>query len=288
MDHHGSAFNFGLAPHSSGAAGSAPQPGDTFSPDSPYFPFGANPKIQRQGGKVSKEGLTSEVGQWYPEEFGHSTNRFTTPKTEATTMAPLLPGSNAAYHDPYFLQEAGVSDGAGGDWQTYAYGAPHQGFSQAAPHLDSLIYGPPDQSAGSSYGSNPGTPPVSSPVPYVTMRGTAPVGGDASNLDDAINVLRNHAAPDFGPSSLPQLTGVGSPSHGANGSGFGSSLVENLGGYPVQQSSDLSSTGVVPSKKRKAEEDLKPSSSMGGSSSNTSKRGKRSRKGSEAAGTNIS
>ncbi len=284
MEHHSAAFSFGLPPHTSGAPGSTPQPGDTFSPDSPYFPFSANPKAARQGGKVSKEGIAGDVSQWYPDEFTHSSSRFVTPKTEVTSMAPLIPGSNAAYHDPYFLQEAGVPDATGSDWQTYAYGTPHQGFPQAGPHLDGMIYGGPEQSAGSSYGSNPGTPPISSPVPYVTMRGAAPVGGDGSNLDDAINVLRNHAAPDFGGSSLPQLTGVSSPSHASNGAGFGA-LVD-LGGYPVQQSSDLSSTGIT-SKKRKAEEDLKPSSSMaGGSSSNasSSKRGKRSRKGSEAAG----
>jgi hypothetical protein len=278
MDHHGAAFNFGLPTHTSGASGSAPQPCDTFSPDSPFFPFSANSKPQRQGGKVLKDGMGSDIGRWYPDEFGHSSNHFGMPKTDTTNMAP---GGNTAYHDPYFLQETGVADGNNSDWQAYAYGAPHQGFPQAVPHLDGMIYGNLEQSAGSSYGSNPGTPPVSSPAPYVTMRGAPPVGADSSNLDDAINVLHNHAAPDFGNPSHPQLTGVDSPSHGANNGGFGGAMVDTLGGYQVQQSSDLSSSVVGTSKKRKAEEDLKPSSSIGRGSS---KRGKRSRKGSEAAG----
>jgi hypothetical protein len=269
------AFNFGISGHPASTSGAGSHVGDTFAPDSPYFPFGNNPKVGRPAvGKVEKDAMPgNESGQWYTDEFGAS--RYGVTKTEAGPgMATLLPGASSGYHDPYFLPEHSGAEGASGaDWQHYAaYGAPHQNFVQGAPHLDSMLYGGPEQSTGSSYGSNAGTPPISSPAPYAALRGA--VGTDGSNLDDAINVLRNHAASDFGASSLPALANVSSPPNSTNGGAYG---VEGLdgGAYQLQQSSDLTSSG---SKKRKAEEDLKPSSSM---SSSSSKRGKRSRKGSE-------
>jgi len=221
-----------------------------------------------------------ESGQWYTDEFGSS--RFTLAKTETGPgMATLIPGASTGYHDPYFLPEHGGAENvAGADWQNYAaYGAPHQNFVQAPSHLDSMLYGGPEQSTGSSYGSNPGTPPISSPAPYAAMRGA--VGGDGSNLDDAINVVRNHVGNDFGAGSLPSMSGVASPPNSTNGGAYGVDGLDG-GAYQLHQSSDLSSSGVSGlAKKRKADEDLKPSSSMS-SSASSSKRGKRSRKDSES------
>ena len=244
------AFNFGISGHPGGATGGGPSThvGETFSPDSPYFPFGTNPKGNRPVAKVEKDSLggsESAVGHWYTDEFGNSAttaNRFSATKAEGgASMAALIPGGGAGYHDPYFLSEHGGAETAGSDWQNYAaYGAPHQNFAQGAPHLDSMLYGAPEQSAGSSYGSNAGTPPISSPAPYAGMRGAGTVGADGSNLDDAINVLRNHAASDFGAASLPNLSGVSSPPNSTNGGAYG---LDGLGAYQLQQSSDLSSTG---------------------------------------------
>ena len=286
------AFNFGISGHSGGTPLGGPSHlGDTFSPDSPYFPFGANPKGSRPVvGKVEKDPLgvsdqQPSVGHWYTDEFGNSasSNRFSATKVEAgSSMVNMIPGSSSGYHDPYFLPEHGGPESASTDWQNYAaYGAPHQNFVQGAPHLDGMLYGAPEQSAGSSYGSNAGTPPISSPAPYASMRGSGTVGADGSNLDDAINVLRNHAV-DFGAASLPNLSGISSPPNSSNGGAYNLDALGGSGAYHLQQSSDLSSTAGTGgmSKKRKSDEDLKPSSSMGGGST-SSKRGKRSRKGSE-------
>ena len=273
------AFNFGISGHQASTSGPGAHVGETFAPDSPYFPFGANPK-RTSVGKVEKDPIPgSDGGQWYTDEFG--TSRFGVTKSESgqVGMSTLIQGASSGYHDPYFLPEHGGGEAvAGGDWQNYAtYGVPHQNFVQSGPHLDSMLYGGPEQSTGSSYGSNPGTPPISSPAPYAALRGA--VGADGSSLDDAINVLRNHVGNDFGAGALPSLSGVASPPNSTNGGQYG---VEGLdtGAYGLQQSSDLSSSGPGLAKKRKSDEDLKPSSSMS-SSASSSKRGKRSRKESE-------
>lgn len=271
------AFNFGISGHPAATSGPGTHVGETFSPDSPYFPFGANPK-RPVVGKVEKDALSGqESGQWYTDEFG--TSRYSVTKAEAGAgMSTLIPGASSGYHDPYFIPEHGGGEGvAGAEWQNYAaYGAPHQNFVQAASHLDSMLYGGPEQSTGSSYGSNPGTPPISSPAPYAAMRGA--VGADGSNLDDAINVLRNHVSNDFAANAL---SGVASPPNSTNGGAYGVDGLDG-GGYSLHQSSDLSSSAASGlAKKRKSDEDLKPSSSMS-SSASSSKRGKRSRKESES------
>merc|ERR1719412_1324492 len=130
------------------------------------------------------------------------------------------------------------------------------------------------------YGSAPGTPPVGSPAPYPSAAAAAAVAavagqgrggqGLTNQLDDAINVLRNHV--DF--QGLPPMS-ASAVVPGANGN-YGLDDLSTDAPYQVPHQSDATSPppGATMStgKKRKATasatasdpgEDLKPSSSGG-------------------------
>lgn len=261
-----------------------------FNPDSPYFPFGGNPRQNRIVGKVEKDAEANTAAQWYGEEFVQPA------AAAAAAAASRLPSYQQQGQDSYF----GLQDHGGNpEWQTYGYGQ----FSSGAPstaaaadvagHLGSMLYG---GAAGSdSYGSTAGTPPggVGSPAPYATSAASAVAasavaggrGQGLNNLDDAINVLRNHV--DF--QGLPPMASAALA--GANGS-YGLDELSSDTPYQVPHQSDATSpppgATVGSGRKRKSAtntstggsvsdlggEDLKPSSSEGGGS----KRGKRSRK----------
>lgn len=263
---------------------------DNFNPDSPYFPFGGgagNPRQNRIVGKVEKDAEQATNTAWYGEEFVQPA------AAAAAAAASRLPSYQQQGQDSYF----GLQDHGGNpDWQTYGYGQ----FSSAAPgtaataadvagHLGSMLYG---GAAGSdSYGSTAGTPPggVGSPAPYSAasaVAASAVAGGRGqglNNLDDAINVLRNHV--DF--QGLPPMSASAAL---ANGS-YGLDELSSDTPYQVPHQSDATSpppgATVGSGRKRKSAtntstggtgsdiggDDLKPSSSEG-----SSKRGKRARK----------
>lgn len=170
--------NFGSFPGGNSTHG-APQPTDTYNPESPFFPFGNNPRAGggaiggniRPSGKIEKDDM-SQQQQWYSDEFVQ--NRFGSPKGEGggTTSMPYQDsgGGGAA---PYFLPEHN-QQGATGDWQNYAVGGSYgnagsvpvagsQNFAGNATsggsHLDAMLYGG-GQDAGSYPASAAGTPPV--------------------------------------------------------------------------------------------------------------------------------
>ena len=285
-----------------------PPPGaaDAFSPESPYFPFGANgrqpptagppsaaagapPPPRGVVGKVEKdagEPSATTTAQWYGEEFVQP----------GSTRLPSYqqPGGQ---HDSYFGGLQG-DHAASGDWQSYgAYGqfggAPPTAAAAVAVagHLDSMLgYGGDAAAAAaaagsSNYGSAPGTPPVASPASFPPgAHGRVVQGsqGGLNNLDDAINVLRNHVDfPGLPPMSAAATTAVGGPNNGAYG--LDELSADAASTYQLPNQSDATSspsgTGASGKKRKSAEagsssaEDLKPSSSGG-----ASKRGKRARK----------
>ncbi len=313
MDPAAAAAAYGAAPPAGYAAGAAG--GDNFSPDSPFFPFAAGGSPAGGGGgrpravKVDKDG--AEGQQWYGEEFVQSSpHRFSSPKGEGGGYGGGGGGGAAAEPNPYFMPEQAA---AAADWQTgYVYpaataagsggqpllpppaaaGAAAPGGAFAAPAtVDTILY-PTEASAASSYGSNPGTPPVSSPAPLRTSA----VPGQQHNLDDAINILRNHA--DFpgasSSSALPPMSSVGP--HSTNGSQVGAYAMDDLGapsaadgGYQVPHQSDVLSAGdlsgpaaggAVPKKRKHDDDANKPSSSSGAAKS---KRGKKANANNPAA-----
>lgn len=273
----------------SGQASTVTSAGENFgNPDSPYFPFGAQRQPPRVVGKVEKDADPTTAAQWYGEEFVQGSGATRLPSYQQTGTG----------QESYF----GIQPEHGTEWQAYGaysqFGAAPSSAAAAvavAGHLDTMLYGgaPTDPAAAAaaaaaSYGSTPGTPPVASPAPYPAAAG-APGAGRGhtgiNSLDDAINVLRNHA--DFQglpPMSTSQAAGL-APG-GANGSfGLEDGLTDP---YQLPHQSDAGSpppgSSMGSGKKRKAggasvtgsdlSEDLKPSSSgvSGG------KRGKRARK----------
>ncbi len=265
-------------------------PADGFSPDSPNFPFAGGappypgaPAGARRSIKSDKDGSGADpsgAGQWYGEEFVQSSpNRFNSPKGDGAPPGAAGGGmvsyGAAAEPNPYFLppDQPGAAD-----WQNTGYGA--YGGAQGGippppppPAVESILYPPEQSAAGSSYGSNPGTPPVSSPAPFstgvtrtsssisaaanpATAAAGAP-GAGGHNLDDAINVLRNHA--DFpggggaGPGSLPPMSSVGPNSTNGSLVTVAAAGVPNYGmddlaaaaadGYQLPQQSDASMVG---------------------------------------------
>jgi len=267
-------------------------PGGEFpagNPESPYFPFGANPRQNRAGvvGKVEKDDSVA-ASQWYGEEFVQPSASARLP---SYSQAGGPPGQEAYFGLPEHGSNAA-------DWQSYGYGnfgsTPTSAPSavDVAGHLGTMLYG---GAAGGdpAYGSAPGTPSVGSPAPYATASAAAVPGRGQglNNLDDAINVLRNHV--DF--QGLPPMATSAVVSGGANGNYGG---LDDLSGapdapYQVPHQSDATSpppgTSATSGKKRKSAsssvggagidsgsdfgEDLKPSSSGSGG-----KRGKRARK----------
>ena len=269
------------------------------NPDSPYFPFGGQRQATRVVGKVEKDADPSTAAQWYGEEFVQGSG---------ATRLPSYQQSGTS-QESYF----GLQPEHGSEWQAYgAYGQFGAGpsstaaaVSAVAGHLDTMLYGaaPGDAAGTATYGSASGTPPVASPASYAASAAAAggPAGagprghGLLNNLDDAINVLRNHA--DFQglpPMSTTQAAAAAAaglaPGGGANGSyGLDEGLADPS--YQLPHQSDTASpppgaSSMGSGKKRKAgggggsvsgsdlSEDLKPSSSgaAGG------KRGKRARK----------
>lgn len=271
------------------AATSAPTAGpegNFNNPDSPYFPFGANPRQNRAGvvGKVEKDEAVAT--QWYGEEFVQ-------PSASARLPSYQQPGaSGAPGQDSYFgLQDHGSA--AAADWQSYGYSnfastptsASNSAVEVAAGHLGTMLYGSAAGAADPNYGSAPGTPPVGSPAPYAAVAGSGR-GQGLNNLDDAINVLRNHV--DFqGLPSMASAVVAGGGGGGANGSYGGLDDLSEAASYQVPHQSDATSpppgASVGSGKKRKSAassdggtdfgDDLKPSSSGSGA-----KRGKRARK----------
>ena len=194
------------------------QPNDNFSPGSPYFPFasggagGNGQGAPRPGAggprvKMDKDDVNSG-SQWYGEEFVHNNspnNRYNSPKTEPMgNLGGATPGAGGGYTDnPYFLapesqpsaNSAGQQTGSGTEWAYSGYPPTSSTATSSYPpssttqsHLESMLY-PPEQSAGSSYGSNPGTPPVSSPAPFSSAaagarlqppQGAVPIGAAAA------------------------------------------------------------------------------------------------------------
>lgn len=262
--------------------------GDNFgNPESPYFPFGGQRQPSRVIGKVEKDAEATTAAQWYGEEFVQGSS---------ATRLPSYQQSGPGQESYFGLQQE-----HGNEWQAYgAYGQFGAGPSSTAAaaavagHLDTMLYGanPGDAAAAGSYGSTSGTPPVASPASYPSAVGAAGAGrahGLLNNLDDAINVLRNHA--DF--QGLPSITATQAAGL-ANGN---YSLEEPLAdpSYQLPHQSDTASpppgASIGSGKKRKAgggpgapgsvsgsdlSEDLKPSSS--GAAGAAAKRGKRSRK----------
>ena len=293
------------------ATATSTNPEQTFAnPESPYFPFGANsrgapppPQAGRVVSKVEKDPDAANASQWYGEEFVQQA------------------GSGSAARLPSYQQTGGGGGGQGqeayfglpsdhgsADWQYAGYGqfGATPTSASAAPaavpvagHLDTMLYGGAAAATDPAYGSASGNPAVASPAaPYTgtsAAAAAAPVVGGRglglNNLEDAINVLRNHA--DF--QGLPSMSAALVP--GSNGSyGLddlaGDAAAAGAAGYQVPHQSDTTSpppgASVGTGKKRKAGgaggtpsligsdlgDDLKPSSS-GGSGS---KRGKRTRK----------
>lgn len=364
--------NFGNFASNNPAHG-APQPTDTYNPESPFFPFGNNPRggaiggSIRPAGKVEKDDM-SQQQQWYGDEFVQ--NRFGSPKGEGPTSMPYQDSGGGGGGVPYFLPEHNNQQGSTGDWQNYAVGAPYgtagvvqagQNFSSnptsGSSHLDAMLYAG-GQDAGSYPASAAGTPPVvTSPASFDGRSGANgppnlgiaclyddlvsfiisllnfcfiilsmilfsklvpnPGGGlSSNNLDDAINVLRNHAT-DFVSGGLTSIGGApqggGLPPHSTNGATTTTSgapayglddLSTESGGYQLPHHlPDTSAGGNMAAnvgaggsmaKKRKAPnstsagnnlsgEDLKPSSSslgtgMTGASTSTATSSTKGRK----------
>ncbi len=277
-----------------GAPGSVP-----FNPDSPYITAGA-PAPPRGIGKIEKDSAepATTAAQWYGEEFVQP----------GATRLPSYQQPGGPQQDSYFGGGLQGEHPGTGDWQSYGSysqfgGAPPTAVAVAAAgHLDSMLaYGEGASTTANSYGSAPGTPPVASPAPFAPGTGSAPgaraqgAHGGLSNLDDAINVLRNHV--DF--PGLPPMSAAaagssvpGGPNNGAYG--LDELSADAASAYQLPNQSDASSapSGPGSGKKRKAAaaaaaaaaagdpapgssnmpEDLKPSSSGG------AKRGKRARK----------
>lgn len=287
-------------------------PEQTFpNPDSPYFPFGPNargaPGPQGPGrvvSKVEKDPDATNTSQWYGEEFVQGSGSATRLPSYQQPGAPT--GGPGQGQEAYFGLQ---SDHSSADWQYASYGqfgaTPTSASAAAvavAGHLDTMLYGGGAGAAAAdpAYGSASGTPSVGSPAaPYsgtsAVAAAAAVVGGRGqglNNLDDAINVLRNHA--DF--QGLPPMSASLVP--GSNGNyGLddlaGDATSGSAGGYQVPHQSDTTSpppgASIGTGKKRKAGgggtpsvigsdlgDDLKPSSS--GAGMGNSKRGKRSRK----------
>jgi len=156
-------------------------PPDIYQPDSRFFPFDTTPKSEKH---------ESEMRHWsFPDPSGG----LGSPHGYHDKAMPPLPGyhEKSLYSDPslYYGQEPP-------EWST-GYSTYPSAFSP------SVAQGPGHFPSGtSSYSPAPPTP-VQSPTPY-PPRGapgsvTQPVP-QTQNLDDAINILRNHV--DF-PQSLP-------------------------------------------------------------------------------------
>ena len=160
------------------SASGGPQPTDTYNPESPFFPFGNNPRGAgsiggniRPNGKIEKDDM-SQQQQWYGDEFVQ--NRFGPPKTDAGGATSMPYQDSGGGGVPYFLPEHN-QQGPAGEWQNYAVGAPYgsgsggtvvgsQNFAGSATsgssHLDAMLYGGGGPETSNYQASNPGTPPV--------------------------------------------------------------------------------------------------------------------------------
>ncbi|XP_040577115.1 uncharacterized protein da [Lepeophtheirus salmonis] len=273
---------------------------DNFSPESPYFPFAPPPPSSGSNGttvSVSGQRESKDVGgirtkeesstaaAWYGEEFvgpkgraspssssSNNNNNNANNNNNNNSGGDILPTSSTS---PYFITPDGTGSSSNGEWQSYNNYSSSSGFNSVVDQ--SALY-QDGGGRGSGYSSNPGTP-VSSPAPF-----------NRNNLDDAINVLRNHATTtDFGgsqPQQLPPMSSVGSSSTnggGGNGGLYMDAVVGDPSSYsllPPGSSPSSGGGGLLPvvggagssspscvsiGKKRKScsniSEDSKPSSS---------------------------
>ncbi|XP_054279665.1 protein daughterless isoform X3 [Macrosteles quadrilineatus] len=188
-------------------------PGETFSPDSPYFPFSNAPRRPQPTGppsKKKKENLDSSdppdgasTQHWYgSDEFGEASPRYTSPKASAGLYTS----------DPYYLDGgAGPGDpwtgggGAGGGPYPGGYTAPPP-TAQAAyasnnihlPH-DNMGYGA--MSPNGAGGSAPSVPAAPSADPVTSLG----LGGPPLTS---------------GPHSLPPMSSFRGPSGGQSPAGI--------------------------------------------------------------------
>ena len=304
-----------MDPTGAGSYGGAPggypvasgAPGDNFAPGSPYFPFagagaasGPGMPPPPRGARAVKPDKDAQ-DTWYGDEFMHNSNRYNSPKTE-----PMGTPVGAGYQDAPYFDPTGA--GGAGDWQGYGTGAytattgsqpttTSQGYPASTAvggQLDSLMFS--DQAGGSNYGSTAGTPPVSSPAPFaatgarlVPPQAVGGAPGSMNNLDDAINILRNHATPEFGGGALPPMSAVAP--HSTNGYQLddmgAAASVEGVapGAYSMPHPTDAGASGSVATGSvggRKRKSDTEPSSSSG---EKGAKRGKKKKEGSISGDT---
>jgi hypothetical protein len=268
---------------------------ENFSPEHPYFPFASSSGQNSAGAsrlpsasrvKADKDGDPGVAGQqWYGDEF-----------------APKIGG----YHEAgggggYFESGAG---GAAENWQNYAaagaYSPSPASHGQPYPPsstVDSILYPPPPPPGSQDFSTaSAGTPPVSSPAgsgypPPTSVSSAGPRGN--ANIDDALNVLRHHAAPEFLSSSASVSSGLppmehpssGAP-HSTNGAllaaAGAASYLDDMGSeYQLPNQSEASTSDGIGggAKKRKSDgTDMsdKPSSSSSGGGAKRGKRKKES------------
>jgi len=231
-----------------------PPSSDLYQPDSRFFPFDtthhAQPKTEKHEG---------DMRHWsFPDPSGS----LGSPPGYHDKAMPPFPGyhEKSLYSDPslYYGQDPP-------DWSS-GYSAYPPGFSPA------IAQGTGHFPAGtSSYSPAPPTP-VQSPAPYTSrgpaINGTQPVP-QTQNLDDAINILRNHV--DF-PQSLPGHSNLSLSSPQLSGEDY--QLPDHLNGATRKRNiSDAGNSSTSPThsttsgneasrgKKRKTEEndeDLPP------------------------------
>jgi len=157
-------------------------PPDIYQPDSRFFPFDTAPKSEKHDG---------ELRHW--SSFPDPAGSLGSPPGYHDKAIPPLPGyhEKSLYPDPSFYYGQEPPEWSSG-YSAYPPGFP-PGVPQGSGHF-------PPGTAG--YSPAPPTP-VQSPTHY-TSRGASSAPTQAvpqtQNLDDAINILRNHV--DF-PQSLP-------------------------------------------------------------------------------------
>ncbi|XP_046683251.1 transcription factor 12 isoform X3 [Homalodisca vitripennis] len=230
---------------------------ETFSPDSPYFPFSNAPRRPQPSGppsKKKKENMdSSEHGDggppqhWYgSDEFGQDSPRYTSPKASAALYAS----------DPYYLDSgAGPGDpwtGGGGAGQLQAgggagypggYTAPAQTAQGPSPYTSNNIHLPHDNmgygalSPNGASGSTPTVPPPPPSEPLV-------LSGAPLSSGPALPPMSSFR----GPSGAQSPAGILYPSHSPVVQSSGDTLGKALASiYPTDQSvSSYSSNPSTP------------------------------------------
>jgi len=220
-------------------------PPDIYQPDSRFFPFESTPKTEKH---------ESDIRHW--SSFTDPSGSLGSPPGYHDKAIPSLPTytEKSLYTDPSFYYGQEPPDWSSG-YSSYPPTLP-PGVAQNSSHF------PPGTS-----GYSPAPPtPVQSPTPY-TPRGASGSTGQGvpqtQNLDDAINILRNHV--DF-PQSLPAQGSLGLSSPPLGGDDYqlpdhlqSNSRKRNISDAGNSSSSPTPSTtsgaGGKRGKKRKSEED---------------------------------